>query len=128
MAPNCIALRDSDVSMWSNNLVKISVNEVCEKFGIDIQNDRRNLFFWKIQLDKKVIVTDELLIWLGYTSARYCNRKQQFFHLLKKNPHVLYDEVSETCSLFYVENDICLWTESSNQFFLPDDRRNPIRP
>lgn len=96
MVPNCITLRDSDVSTWSaNNLVKLSVNDVCNKFGVDIENDRRNRFFWKIQLDKRVMVTDELLIWLGYTADRYCNRKQAFLQLLKKNPHILYDEVSD---------------------------------
>ena len=94
--PHCIALRDSDVSTWSNNLVKISVNDVCAKFGIDIKHDGCNRFFWKIQLDKKVIITDELLRWLGYTSSRYCDCKQKFFHLLKKYLDVSYNEVPDT--------------------------------
>ena len=93
----CVAVRDSDVSTWScnNNIVKITVNEVCARFGVDIDNDRRNRFFWKIQLDKKVIVNEELLNWLGYSGSRYYLKKTLITKLLAKNPHIQYEEITD---------------------------------
>lgn len=68
MASNqCALVRDTDVTTWSNGLVELSIHEVCAKFGIDVENDRRNRIFWNIQLDKTVVVTEELLDWLKYT-------------------------------------------------------------
>ncbi|CAH0717180.1 unnamed protein product, partial [Brenthis ino] len=56
---------EQDVRKWIITL-KLSYGEVCEKFGIDINNDRRNAFFWNMMLDKKIIINEELLSWCGY--------------------------------------------------------------
>jgi len=93
----CVALRDSDVSTWicAGNISKISVTEVCGKFDIDIDNDRKNRFFWNIQLDKKVVVNEQLLDWLGYSGSRYSLKKVVMTKLLAKNPHIRYEEITD---------------------------------
>jgi hypothetical protein len=91
----CDDVRDTDVTTWSNSLVKITVNEVCSKFGIDIDNDRKNEFFWNVQLDKKVVVTEELLDWLRYSSEKYEAKKYAVTNLLKKNLYIEYYKIAD---------------------------------
>ncbi|CAH0717174.1 unnamed protein product, partial [Brenthis ino] len=64
---------EQDVRKWIITL-KLSYGEVCEKFGIDINNDRRNAFFWNMMLDKKIIINEELLSWCSY----YVYRKKRY--------------------------------------------------
>nr|WIE95413.1 hypothetical protein [Microctonus hyperodae filamentous virus] len=89
-------VRDADVSTWSgtNSLVKLTLNEVCLKLGLDIINDRRNAFFWNIQLHQRVVINEDLLDWLGYR-GNYHIKKNAITKLLKKNPHIQYNEISD---------------------------------
>ncbi|CAK1579815.1 unnamed protein product [Parnassius mnemosyne] len=84
---------NQDVRQWIAPL-KLSYSEVCEKFGIDIKNDRRNAFFWNMMLGKNIIINDDLLSWCGYTGD-YRNMKTNFMSLLKKNPHFKYEEIDD---------------------------------
>lgn len=80
----CREIEIDDVSQWScATSSKLFLDEVCLKFSIDLENDQRNNFFWKIQLDKRVPVTEELLEWLGYSEGE----------LLEINPQVKYHEI-----------------------------------
>lgn len=111
LSRKCVNVRDVNVTMWfNNNLVKITVNDVCSKFGIDIENDRKNRFFWNIQLDKKVVLTEELLNWLGYGSEKYYVKKHAITNLLKKNRLVRYSEITMTKEI-HEKNTTCwmLW-------------------
>ncbi|CAH2109114.1 unnamed protein product [Euphydryas editha] len=83
-----------DVRKWVSPL-KLSYSEVCRKFGIDIENDRRNAFFWNMMLDNMLVVNDDLLSWCGY-SGEYKTMKNHFLSLFKKNPQFLYDEIEDT--------------------------------
>lgn len=75
--------------------VKLSYSEVCEKFGIDIDGDKRNAFFWNMTMDKKLKVTEDLLSWCGY-SGEYKTMKTNFLSLVKKNPQITYDEIKDS--------------------------------
>lgn len=82
-----------DVRTWISP-IKLSYTEVCKKFGIDILNDRRNSFFWNLLSNDKIIINDEVLDWCGY-SGEYRTKKTNFSHLLKKNNHILYNEIRD---------------------------------
>lgn len=82
-----------DVTQWLSPL-KLSYTDVCSKFGIDVINDHRNAFFWNMMLDKKLVVNNDLLDWCGY-SGEYKTKKLAFISLLKKNPHILYQEIQD---------------------------------
>ena len=78
----------------ARNVVKLSVNQVCLKFGIDIESDTKNKFFWNSTIQDKVKITDELLNWLGYT-GKYKNQKTMITRLLKKNDYIEYSEIPD---------------------------------
>ncbi|KAK2574814.1 hypothetical protein KPH14_013074 [Odynerus spinipes] len=82
-----------DVRSWISP-IKLTYSEVCLKYGVDIENDRKNAFFWNMSMGDKVIVNDDLLTWCGY-SGQYKNQKNNFTQLLKKNPQILYNEIKD---------------------------------
>lgn len=89
-------IRNCDVRDWYlNNFYKLSIIEVCQKFGIDVTNDRKNNFLLKIQLDKRVVITDDLLNWLGYSNQEYWKKRKNFNRLLQKNSHIPYNEITD---------------------------------
>lgn len=85
--------KEVDVRQWISPM-KLSYTEICTKFGIDIENDRKNAFFWNLLLTAKIVVNDDLLSWCGYT-GEYKNMKMHFMALLKKNTHMAYSEIED---------------------------------
>ncbi|CAH0717184.1 unnamed protein product, partial [Brenthis ino] len=84
---------EQDVKKWISPQ-KLSCSEVCRKFGIDIEKDKRNAFFWNMMLNKEISINDDLLSWCGY-SGEYKNMKTHFLSLLKKNPQCVYNEIDD---------------------------------
>lgn len=82
-----------DVRSWISP-IKLSYSEVCLKYGVDIENDRKNAFFWNMSMGDRVIVNDDLLSWCGY-SGQYKNQKNNFTQLVKKNPQITYTEIKD---------------------------------
>lgn len=92
---NGLSIRDADVTKWSSGSTKISMIEVCNRYGIDVINDHRNRFFWNIHQSKNVLMTEELLDWLGFTGKHYGEKKAAIAHLLSHNPYIEYTEVAD---------------------------------
>lgn len=87
---------------------KLSVNQVCVHFGLDVENDTKNRFFWNSTIQDKIKITGDLLKWLGY-SGDYRAQKYNISRLLKKNDYIQYDEVSDEenpSKKYYVVNGI----------------------
>lgn len=84
---------DVDVRTWISP-IKLTYTEVCKKYGIDITNDRRNAFFWNLLSNSKIVINEDVLTWCGY-SGEYRNMKTSFAHLLRKNSHILYNEIRD---------------------------------
>lgn len=85
-----------DVRSWINESLqkKYSLNQICAKFNLDIENDRLNKVFWNINITKKVVITPELLNYLGY-SGTYHHQKINLMRLLNKNQHITYVELAD---------------------------------
>lgn len=87
---------NADVSNWQGDCItKLTVDQVFQRFGVDIENDRRNAFFWRAEIDKTVMVTEELLDWIGYSGRTYSEKKHGMQYLLKKNNNIQFDEISD---------------------------------
>lgn len=68
--------------------------EVCMEYGVDVENDKRNRFLWNFNLQKQLIVNNDLLEWCGYSGV-FKHMKSGFKKLLKKNKHISYTEIPD---------------------------------
>lgn len=78
---------DVSISPILNHLertnTKLSVEEVFFMYGINIKNDVRNKFFWDVQFNKDVTITEEVLDWIGYSGSDYQAKKRTFRRLFQ---------------------------------------------
>lgn len=88
-------IENSNVTEWLNaSSVKLTLEQVCEKFGIDIENDPINRIFWNVNLTRQILINDDMLNYMGYTGT-FCHRNQYFRKLLKKNASIEYTNVTD---------------------------------
>jgi len=88
-----LSLANADPRTWICN-IKLSLNEVCAKFDLDIENDNRNRIFWNININQRVLVNEDVLGYLGYSGKTYHQKKIAFFKLLRKNDYIKYSEIA----------------------------------
>lgn len=90
------AIQDTNVEQWvSSNPQKLTLNQVCLKFGIDIENDPVNKIFWNIGLTRKIVINEDMLDYMGY-SGPFNIKNNSFRRLLYKNIQIDYYEVADT--------------------------------
>ncbi|KAK2574723.1 hypothetical protein KPH14_013105 [Odynerus spinipes] len=73
---------------------KLSIVEIYSKFGIDLLNDKRNVFILQLLTCDKIVINDDVLTYCGY-SGRYKNQKNNFLQLLKKNDQISFDQITD---------------------------------
>lgn len=91
---------NSNVQLWSQFPQKLTLDQVCSKFGIDIINNRYNAVFWQIitSSSEKVVITDDILQCINYSGSTYAKRKKNFTQYLRNNPNIRYEEISNCSS------------------------------
>lgn len=84
-------------SLVTKQPFKLSLNEICRMFNLDIENDNRNKVFWNININNKVLIDDQLFNYLGYKGISYSNKKHALTNLLKSpaNKYIKYEEVTD---------------------------------
>lgn len=73
---------------------RLTMNEFCMLFGLDMENDERVKTFWNINENNRVIMDDKMYEHIGYRGI-YSNKKQAFTKLLKKpkNSDIIFKEL-----------------------------------
>lgn len=80
----------------------LSFVKFCLQFGIDLENDKRNAFFWNTRGDKEILISPEVLRWCGYSGPNNV-KKQTFLRLLNKNIHMKYHKVKGLIQMNYLD-------------------------
>lgn len=92
-------IHSTNVSEWMNkSAIKLSLAQVCQKFGIDIENDQVNKIFWNINITHRVLVNEDMLNYFGYSGTFY-TKNQSFRKLLHKNKNIEYAEITDTIDI-----------------------------
>ena len=101
------SVSEFDVRSWVNESTnqKYSLQQICEKFNLDIENDKVHKIFWNINITRKVVITPELLDYFGY-SGTYRTLKITLMRLLSQNPYVKYTEVCKENDKYIVMTDM----------------------
>lgn len=55
-------VHNSNGTSWAACILMLLVNEVCKKFGMNIENGKLNAFFWNIQLLNRHFIVNENII------------------------------------------------------------------
>lgn len=86
---------NENIRQWTSP-TKLSFKEICEKSGISLEYDQRNIFFWNMSLSDEVVINNDLLHWCGYKGS-FKRKKYAFLKLLKKqSPPLQYDKIEDT--------------------------------
>lgn len=76
----CREIESDETTRWTSS--KHFMDAICQKFRMDLENDKVCKLFWKIQLDKKVVITNERLEFVDDFEQR------KFLKALQMNPQV----------------------------------------
>lgn len=81
-------------SLIRENSNKLSIEDICERFGLDIKNDKRNKFFWNTNLTNSVLINEDLLNWAGYAGG-YKHQNLNITKLLKRNKQIEFGQIKD---------------------------------
>lgn len=74
--------------------IKYTLSEICTRLGFEILNDLRNKLFWDNQLLQFLVVTEDVLDYLGYFGD-FRTKNYSFRKLLHKHSNIKYGEVTD---------------------------------
>lgn len=85
-------IESTNVEEWINESHgKLTLQQVCLKFGLDIENDHVNKIFWDIKSKSQILINEDMLNYMGY-SGNFKDKNGSFKKTLKKMQNIKYTE------------------------------------
>lgn len=82
-------VQNFNIELWLQPQ-KLSFADVCQHFGLDIENDNPIRIFAEIIRTNKAVLNGQLLDTIGYTGRTFKYKKSAVLRLLHRNPQIKY--------------------------------------